>query len=230
MVYDSIRKLVAYGVNTGLVEPEDEIYVTNRLLEVMKLDEYEKPEVIEDDAPLEEILKDLLDEAYASGVLEDNGIGSRDLFDTKLMGCLVARPSEVIRTFMNHYQKSPVEATDFFYKFSQDTDYIRRYRICKDIRWVTKSVYGDIDTPSTFPNRRRIPKPLRQHGWQSRAAIRNVSFARKMRGMRDGWIIPPGKITGSSPSPSMAVSGASSILLMYITTSTALFSTASMYP
>ena len=79
MVYDSIKKLVAYGVNTGLVEPEDEIYVTNRLLEVMELDEYEEPEEIEDDTPLEEILKDLLDEAYASGVLEDNGIASRDL-------------------------------------------------------------------------------------------------------------------------------------------------------
>ena len=118
MVYDSIKKLVAYGVNTGLVEPEDEVYVTNRLLEVMKLDEYEEPEEIEEDTPLEEILKDLLDEAYASGVLEDNGIASRDLFDTKLMGCLVARPSEVIRAFMDHYAKSPVEATDFFYKFS----------------------------------------------------------------------------------------------------------------
>ena len=113
MVYDSIKKLVAYGVNTGLVEPEDEIYVTNRLLEVMELDEYEEPEEIEDDTPLEEILKDLLDEAYASGVLEDNGIASRDLFDTKLMGCLVARPSEVIRAFMDHYAKSPVGGNGF---------------------------------------------------------------------------------------------------------------------
>ena len=160
MVYDSIKKLVAYGVNTGLVEPEDEIYVTNRLLEVMELDEYEEPEEIEDDTPLEEILKDLLDEAYASGVLEDNGIASRDLFDTKLMGCLVARPSEVIRTFMDHYAKSPVEATDFFYKFSQDTDYIRRYRICRDIRWVTKSVYGDIDITINLSKPEKDPKAI----------------------------------------------------------------------
>ena len=160
MVYDSIKKLVAYGVNTGLVEPEDEIYVTNRLLEVMELDEYEEPEEIEDDTPLEEILKDLLDEAYASGVLEDNGIASRDLFDTKLMGCLVARPSEVIRAFMDHYAKSPVEATDFFYKFSQDTDYIRRYRICRDIRWVTKSVYGDIDITINLSKPEKDPQAI----------------------------------------------------------------------
>ena len=143
-----------------MVEPEDEIYVTNRLLEVMELDEYEEPEEIEDDTPLEEILKDLLDEAYASGVLEDNGIASRDLFDTKLMGCLVARPSEVIRAFMDHYAKDPVEATDFFYKFSQDTDYIRRYRICRDIRWVTKSVYGDIDITINLSKPEKDPKAI----------------------------------------------------------------------
>ena len=160
MINESIYKLVNYGLDTGLVLPEDKIYVTNRILEVLQLDDYEEPKEGCQVSDLELILEELLDYAWERGILTDNGIGSRDLLDTKLMGCLVPPPSQVIREFRSRYEESPQAATDYFYKFSQDTDYIRRYRIRKDKKWVTKSAYGDIDITINLSKPEKDPKAI----------------------------------------------------------------------
>lgn len=160
MIYNSIKKLVQYGLETGLVKEEDRIYTTNRLLEVLGEEEYEEPAEEYQNVDLEETLKELLDYAAEKGILENNSVVYRDLFDTKLMGCLVPRPSEVIEEFRRHYEKSPREASEFFYKFSQDTDYIRRYRIKKDIRWSVPSVYGDIDISINLSKPEKDPKAI----------------------------------------------------------------------
>lgn len=160
MIYNSIKKLVQYGLETGLVKEEDRIYTTNRLLEVLGEEEYEEPAEEYQNVDLEETLKELLDYAAEKGILENNSVVYRDLFDTKLMGCLVPRPSEVIEAFRRHYEKSPREASEFFYKFSQDTDYIRRYRIKKDIRWSVPSVYGDIDISINLSKPEKDPKAI----------------------------------------------------------------------
>ena len=160
MINESIYKLVNYGLDTGLVLPEDKIYVTNRILEVLQMDDYEEPEEGCQVSDLELILEELLDYAWERGILTDNGIGSRDLLDTKLMGCLVPPPNQVIREFRSRYEESPQAATDYFYKFSQDTDYIRRYRIRKDKKWVTKSAYGDIDITINLSKPEKDPKAI----------------------------------------------------------------------
>ncbi len=168
MIQKSIRELVRYGLATGLVEPEDTIYTVNRLLELFGLDEPE------DDAPitageqdeaelvdkLEGILKDMLDYAAQNGLLEDDSVVYRDLFDTKIMSVLVARPSEIIRKFNGYYEQSPQAATEYFYKFSQDTDYIRRYRVCRDQKWVTKTKYGDLDITINLSKPEKDPKAI----------------------------------------------------------------------
>ena len=137
-----IASLVQYGLNKKLVQPCDTIYVTNGLLEAMKLDSYDpaKPEAMS----LEDILQGLLEDAVERGVCDDD-ITSRDLFDTKLMGILTPMPREVHQTFSEMYATSPETATDWYYNFSQDTDYIRRYRIQKDVRWKTATEYGNLD-------------------------------------------------------------------------------------
>lgn len=160
MIYNSIKKLVQYGLETGLVKEEDRIYTINRLLEVLGEEEYEEPAEEYQNVDLEETLKELLDYAAEKGILGNNSVVYRDLFDTKLMGCLVPRPSEVIEEFRRHYEKSPREASEFFYKFSQDTDYIRRYRIKKDIRWSVPSVYGDIDISINLSKPEKDPKAI----------------------------------------------------------------------
>ena len=123
-----IKKLVDYGISTGLVPECERIYTTNQLLSLFKEDNYEEPVGEYLNTQLEDVLRNLLDEAVKRGLIEDT-ITDRDLFDTKIMNCLMPRPSQVQDKFWSLYEKSPEEATDYFYKLSQDSDYIRRYRI-----------------------------------------------------------------------------------------------------
>ena len=135
MIDNAVAALADYAVRTGLIEETDRVWAVNRLLDALGKKTFEEPGTVEA-RPLEAILGELLDYAVAQGILED-GVTSRDLFDAELMGRLTPRPSQVIRTFEEKYARSPREATDWYYRFSQDTDYIRRYRIARDRKWVT---------------------------------------------------------------------------------------------
>ncbi len=160
MVYDAIKKLVQYGVETGLCREEDQIYTTNRILEALHMDEYEEPKQDDTQINLEETLKELLDYACEKGITQDS-IGYRDLFDTKLMDCLMPRPSEVSDQFWKIYKEQGARAaTDYFYKLSQDSDYIRRYRVCKDQKWIAKTSYGDLDITINLSKPEKDPKAI----------------------------------------------------------------------
>ncbi len=158
MINKSIKKLVSYGIERGLLNKRDEIFVTNRILEILNLDEYECGEMFEN-VNLEETLKELLDFAVETGLINDS-IVEKDLFDTKLMAALMPRPSEVTDKFWNLYNESPKAATDWYYGFSCDTDYIRRYRIAKDLKWVTSTEYGDLDITINLSKPEKDPKAI----------------------------------------------------------------------
>lgn len=160
MIYNSIAKLVRYGEEAGLICGLDRIYAVNRILEVLKLSDYEEPKELEGPLDLESILDELLDYAAENGLLENNSVVYRDLFDTKLMDCLMPRPGEVVQKFQTLYEENPEKATDYFYKLSQDSNYIRRYRIQKDIRWSVKSAYGDIDISINLSKPEKDPKAI----------------------------------------------------------------------
>ena len=152
-----VTALVRYGLEKGLIEPCDQTYITNQLLMTMGLDSYEYEE-----APameLEDILAGLLDDAVARGVCDDN-ITAKDLFDTKLMGVLTPLPREVRAKFAALYADDPQKATDWYYTLSQDTDYIRRYRIKKDLRWKTKTDYGGLDITINLSKPEKDPKAI----------------------------------------------------------------------
>ena len=144
MLQESIKKLVQYGIDTGLTPECERIYTTNLLLDVFKEDTYEDPDIDTSDIVLEDVLADLLDEAVKRDLIEDS-IGYRDLFDTRLMNCLMPRPAQVQAKFDEEYKKSPEDATEYFFKLSQDSDYIRRYRIVKDKKWTVDTPYGTLD-------------------------------------------------------------------------------------
>ena len=158
MLYENIKKLVEYGVSTNLMPECERIYATNLLLDLFKEDEYEDVE-IQGEIVLEDVLKELLDEAVARNIIEDS-IVYRDLFDTKLMNCLMPRPSQVQAEFAKRYEESPEAATDYFYKLSQDSDYIRRYRIKKDRKWKVDSPYGEIDITINLSKPEKDPKAI----------------------------------------------------------------------
>ncbi len=158
MINQAIKNLVEYGVSTNLITTEDRIYTTNRLLEILCLDEYQEPETVTS-TDLETILQEFIEYGIENGLLEDN-ITAKDLFDTKIMGVLVPRPSEVISTFWQKYEQSPEAATDYYYKLSCDSDYIRRYRIKKDVKWVTSTEYGDLDITINLSKPEKDPKAI----------------------------------------------------------------------
>lgn len=143
MIQQEIKKLICYGLEKNLFTPRDQIYVTNMLIGALGLDEFDCDATYEN-VDLEQTLSAILDYAVENKIIEDD-ITSRDLFDTKLMGFMMPRPSEVEREFFEKYKISPETATNYYHKLSRDSDYIRTYRIAKDIKWISKTEYGDLD-------------------------------------------------------------------------------------
>lgn len=171
MIQENILKLTDYGLATGLIQPEDKQYTINRLLELFCLDELEdavaeaykqKPAMTQEMAEeaLEQILTEMMDYAHEQGILEEDSIVYRDLFDTKIMDLLVPRPGEVIRRFRELYQEDAKKATDYFYKLSCDTNYIRRYRIKKDLKWTADTEFGELDITINLSKPEKDPKAI----------------------------------------------------------------------
>ena len=157
----AINALLDYGLARNLLQPEDRVYARNLMLDALGLDAFRDEPGAE--APLEEILRVLLDDAVARGIC-GGSVTERDLLDTKLMNCMLPRPSEVIARFRANYAESPEKATDDYYRFSQDTDYIRRYRIRNDIKWVTKTEYGDMDITINLSKPEKDPRLIKLAG------------------------------------------------------------------
>ena len=159
-ITEAVRSLAAYAVHEGLICREEVTYAANSIFDVLGITPdagFHAPggEV----RPLKELLDILLDDAVERGVI-DGGIASRDLFDTKIMGCITPRPGEVIRTFRAYLQEDPKKATDYFYKLAGDSDYIRRYRIEKDQKWLAPTRYGDLDITINLSKPEKDPKAI----------------------------------------------------------------------
>lgn len=163
MIYKYIKQLVNYGIKKGLMPCEDTIYTTNILLDTLGLDTYEDPgEVPDIETPedLELVLKELLDYAVSEKLIAEDSVVLRDLFDTRLMNTLMPRPSQVISTFREKYNESPEAATNYFYELSRSSDYIRTYRVKKDMKWVSPTEYGDIDITINLSKPEKDPKMI----------------------------------------------------------------------
>ena len=158
-LYKNIKKLVQYGINTGLTPECERIYTTNLLLDLFQENNYEDTACDLSKIVLEDVLKELLDEACSRGIVEDSVV-YRDLFDTKLMNCLMPRPAQVQKSFWEDYAVSPEHATEKYYKFSQDSDYIRRYRIKKDRKWTVDTDYGTLDITINLSKPEKDPKAI----------------------------------------------------------------------
>lgn len=172
MIQERILELVKYGLTTGLVDPADEVYTVNRLLEVLGVDDIEdetfekveaQPAWTQEEAEekLEGILEDMMTYAYDNGIMKENSIVYKDLFDTKLMGCLVNAPSVIRARFKDLYDnESSLAATDYFYKLSCDSNYIRRYRIKKDLKWTADTEFGTLDITINLSKPEKDPKAI----------------------------------------------------------------------
>ena len=158
----AIAKLTAYALEKELIRPEEQMWAVNALLEVLELDGCAMPEQLPalEEGELPVILDALMDDAHARGVLKENSIVYRDLFDTKIMGALTPRPGQVIDHFQALREEDPRKATDWYYKFSQDTNYIRRDRIAKDMQWKAPTEYGELDITINLSKPEKDPKAI----------------------------------------------------------------------
>ena len=163
---EAITKLVDYAVQEGLVEENEYIWAVNTILDVLKLDDYTPVPWDHQQVELAPVLEALLDDAYDRGVLTENSVVYRDLFDTEIMGRLTPRPSEVIDKFQKLCARDPKRATDWYYEFSQSTNYIRRDRIAKDVQWKAPTEYGELDITINLSKPEKDPKAI--------AAARNL--------------------------------------------------------
>ena len=166
MIDAAVSKLATYALRTGLIEESEYTWAVNTILDVLKLDGYTDPGQEWGDIELAPVLEELLDDAHARGVLAENSVVYRDLFDTELMGRLTPRPAQVIGKFQDLYREDPRKATDWYYKFSQDTNYIRRDRIAKDMQWKAETEYGELDITINLSKPEKDPKAI--------AAARNL--------------------------------------------------------
>ena len=164
MIQTLIGELVEYGLRNELVVPADEMYVTNRLMELLNCTEFQKAETYGEARPIHEILNDILDYAATEKIIEEDTVTARDLFDTKVMGMITPPPSAVQKTFAEKYAQSPETATDYYYQFSQATNYIRSDRIAKDEKWVTDTEFGPIDITINLSKPEKDPRDIAKAG------------------------------------------------------------------
>lgn len=155
----AINKLIKYGIENNILYEEDKIYSINQLLNLIGIEDF-REEKVEEECKIEEILKEILDYAVEKNIIEENTVTRRDLFDTKIMNCIIPRPSQVIQKFNEEYKKSPEQATEFYYKFSKATDYIRTYRVKKDLKWKTETKYGSLDITINLSKPEKDPKDI----------------------------------------------------------------------
>ncbi len=172
MIQERILELIEYGLVTGLLTEEDKIFTTNALLELFQVDDIEdsvfeayatrEPMTQESaEAVLEDILEDMMSYAYENGIMKENSIVYKDLFDTKIMSLLMGRPSEIRAKFKDLYENtSALAATDYYYKLSCDSNYIRRQRIKKDQKWTTETDYGTLDITINLSKPEKDPKAI----------------------------------------------------------------------
>ena len=155
----SISRLLHFARQKGLIAPDDEVYAANRLIDVLGVEEYVPHAVDETLETATPVLEEMLDDAAARGLIE-NTVNERDLFDTRIMDCVMPRPSEVVREFRAHYAASPQEATDWYYRLSIASNYIRKTRIDRNIAWKTATEYGDLDVTINLSKPEKDPRDI----------------------------------------------------------------------
>ena len=158
-VNEAIAALVSYAAERGLISGCERVWAVNSVLAVLKLDSFTPPDSVPR-APLHEILDALLDDAAGRGLIDGDSVTCRDMLDTAVMGALTPRPAQVIEKFNSLCAQSPRAATDWYYNFSQDTNYIRRDRIERDVKWRTATEYGELDITINLSKPEKDPRAI----------------------------------------------------------------------
>lgn len=193
-IQKEIKKLATYALEKNLITKEDYFYSINLLLDILNLDEFIDSDEEFKDVDLEKTLANILDYCYSAGILKENSVVYRDLLDTKIMNCFTPRENEVISTFNKLEKEDPVKATDYFYNLSLNSDYIREYRIKKDLNWKTKTDFGDIDITINLSKPEKDPKAIAAAKLQKQTSYPKCLLCKENMGYR-GTLSHPARQT-----------------------------------
>jgi len=182
LIFEYINSLIKYALDCGLLDVNDKYYAINTILDILNLDEFEEVDSCPE-LQLEDILSGFISYAVENGIIDDN-ITAKDLFDTRIMSAVTPRPSQVIEKFNTLYKESPEMATDYFYKLSCDCDYIRRYRIKKDMKWVYPCEYGNIDITINLSKPEKDPKAIAAAKFAKQSSYPKCMLCRENTGYR----------------------------------------------
>lgn len=188
MIYRAVGALLRYALGRGLIESRDLMWAQNRLLHALGLDHMEQAGP---DMPLQDILRIMDDYAQNAGLIPADSPAYRDIFDAGIMGLLTPRPSEVLRTFLCKYSQDPRSATNYFYDLSLACDYIRSYRVAKDVKWVCSSRYGDIDVTINLSKPEKDPKAIAAARLSAQSDYPKCQLCRQNEGFSGGAAKPP---------------------------------------
>ena len=169
MICGAVQTLINYGIKHHLITAADELVVRNELMDALRLTDWKDVAVSDEAETIDEILEPLVDYACKQGIITDT-VNSRDLFDTKLMGALTPMPHEVISEFERRYKISPEEATNWYYSYSQELNYVRAGRIAKDLRWKFPCEYGVLDITINCSKPEKDPRDIAAAKKQKSAA------------------------------------------------------------
>lgn len=159
MICEAVQGLINYGIEKHLITSVDELVVRNKIMDILRLTDWKDVKLETCEQTIDEILETLVNYACKQGIIADTS-NSRDLLDTKLMGCLTPMPREVVAEFEKHYHMSPEEATNWYYEYSQNLNYVRTGRIAKDLRWKFPCEYGVLDITINCSKPEKDPRDI----------------------------------------------------------------------
>lgn len=154
-----INRLIQFALDKEMITKDECDYSVNLLLDLFDENDFEYEEINEHLPLATPILEKMLDHAVTKGLIEDNTT-SRDLFDTKIMNCIMPRPHTVNEKFKQKYMVSPKVATDYYYKLSIASNYIRKSRTDKNIIWKKYVKYGNIEISINLSKPEKDPKEI----------------------------------------------------------------------
>ncbi|MGL4654793.1 MAG: UDP-glucose--hexose-1-phosphate uridylyltransferase [Sarcina sp.] len=188
-IYNSIDNLIDYGIKNNLIDKLDRVFIRNKLLEILELDEYKEGNLKDFSEDIEEILEGFLEYGINRGILEDTSL-ERDLFDTKVMGVLIGRPSEIIKEFNRKYMENPELATDFYYDLSRKSNYIRVNRVSKDLKWKTNTEFGELDITINMSKPEKDPRDIAKMAKIKKSSYPKCLLCRECEGYRGNFNYP----------------------------------------
>ncbi|OQR56127.1 UDP-glucose--hexose-1-phosphate uridylyltransferase [Bacillus sp. CDB3] len=159
MIYQTIQQLIDRAIEAKLIEREDEIYVRNKILSLLCLDDF----VVEVSASVKkeipELLEELIEYACTHEIIK-KVFDEKEILASVIMDVFMSKPSAINALFYEKYEQNPMTATDYFYELSKNSNYIQMKQIAQNINYKVKTEYGALDITINLSKPEKNPEQI----------------------------------------------------------------------